>query len=153
MQIVKWALQLLTLEAMDNKTRTDGIVEAVNPATIRVRILDKQECKDCKAAAACHSSNGKGKVVEVPVEAILSSSYKVGDRVVVGTTTSVGLRAVALGFGLPLALLLLSVGIVWATLHDDAAAALAGLIVLVPYYLILYVLRGKLLKAFKLDIE
>ena len=92
-------------------------------------------------------------MVEVPVEAILSSSYKVGDRVVVGTTTSVGLRAVALGFGLPLALLLLSVGIVWATLHDDAAAALAGLVVLVPYYLILYVLRGKLLKAFKLDIE
>lgn len=81
------------------------------------------------------------------------STLKVGETVVVSTSRDVANRALLLGFGIPLSLLVgILMLVLWQT-SNEAVAALSGLLALVPYYILLYIFRHRIQRDVAFTIE
>ncbi len=137
---------------MSNKIRHSGVVVSAEGGSVKVRILQSSACSACKVASHCHSSETKEKMVEV-ADGGAQGCYGVGDHVTVVADSSVGFRASLYGYVLPLLLMVATLVAVLASVHDEGMAALAALAVLVPYYLMLYLLRGKLKTQLTFSLE
>lgn len=137
---------------MSNKIRHSGVVDGIDGTSIiRVRILQSSACSACKVASHCNASETKEKLVEVTTSE--PSLYHVGDSVTVVADASVGLRASWYGYLLPLVLMVFALVCVLKTSGSEGMAALSSLGVLVPYYVCLYFLRGKLKSRLSFSIE
>lgn len=133
---------------MSDKTKHEGIIMAKTASSVHVRIVESAACGDCKAHAYCNSSEKKEKYVDAILSPSSSHTYNVGDRVAVEGSISMGMKAVWLGFGVPLLLLVAGIVIGAKLIHNEGGGALMGLGVLVPYYLLLWALRPRLNKEF-----
>ena len=80
-------------------------------------------------------------IISVPVDRCVA--WSVGDRVRVVTSSSSVKVALALGFAMPL-LLMMAVFVVCRVIvaSSEMAAALYSLLVLIPYYILLYLCRN-----------
>ena len=128
-----------------------GIVENINGSHIQVRIVQTSACSACSVKGHCNASESKVKLIDVYENH--SAEYYIGQNVMVHGTTSMGMQAVLLAFGVPFLVLFIAL---YATLQitgDELTAALAGLLALFPYYLIIYMCRGKLSRKFFFTIE
>lgn len=128
-----------------------GIVENINGSHIQVRIVQTSACSACSVKGHCNASESKDKLIDVYENH--SAEYYIGQNVMVHGTTSMGMQAVLLAFGVPFLVLFIAL---YATLQitgDELTAALAGLLALFPYYLIIYMCRGKLSRKFFFTIE
>jgi len=76
-----------------------------------------------------------------------------GQEVVVSASRRVAGMALMLGFGIPLVAMLAVIAGVYLATHDEATAALAGLGALIPYYIILYVMRNSIATKIAFRIE
>ena len=77
-----------------------------------------------------------------------------GQEVVVYGTTSMGMRAVGLAFGVPFLVMVAALFVLYRlTGGDEAVSALGALLTLLPYYAVLYVLRGRIKRRFSFQIE
>ena len=128
------------LESMIDDIRHDGIVSAINGRHVRVRILQSSACGGCKIAGRCNASEMKEKVVDVFTG---GSTYQVGQQVVVSTSYAVARRALLLGFAIPLLLMLCVLVAALVSGHSEPQAGLAALGILVPYYVLLWLLRRR----------
>ena len=128
-----------------------GRVESVNGSHIVVRIIQTSACSACSIKGHCNASESKEKLIDV-YEA--GASYQIGEEVVLCGTTSMGMQAVLLAFGVPLLILLLALGVTMHLTDDDALiSSLVGLLSIVPYYLVIYFCKDKLKKTFSFTIE
>ena len=128
-----------------------GIVENINGSHIQVRIVQTSACSACSVKGHCNASESKDKLIDVYENH--SAEYYIGQNVMIHGTTSMGMQAVLLAFGVPFLVLFIAL---YATLQitgDELTAALAGLLALFPYYLIIYMCRGKLSRKFFFTIE
>lgn len=128
-----------------------GIVENIDGSHIQVRIVQTSACSACSVKGHCNASESKDKLIDVYENH--SAEYYKGQNVMVHGTTSMGMQAVLLAFGVPFLVLFIAL---YATLQitgDELTAALAGLLALFPYYLIIYMCRGKLSRKFFFTIE
>lgn len=136
---------------MSNRISHIGTVDSVSGNLVRVRIVQHSACVGCKAAAACNSAESKEKIIDV--RCLDASQYKLGQEVTVIAAPAVGAKAVALGFAIPLVVLLaVVVGAIQMGV-SEAWAALGGIVALIPYYIILYLCRSKLERMFTFYIE
>ena len=71
----------------------------------------------------------------------------------VNGTTSMGMQAVILAFGVPFLVLFIALYATIRITGNELTAAVAGLLALVPYYLIIYMCRKKLSRKFFFTIE
>ena len=78
---------------------------------------------------------------------------KVGDSVVVSMSGDNGRDAVIYAFVLPFIIMVVVLYCCLRISSDEALAALVGIGSLVPYYLVLYLLRGKLRRKFLFVLE
>jgi sigma-E factor negative regulatory protein RseC len=130
---------------MKNIIHHGGVVEKIAGHSVYVKIVQQSACAGCHAKSMCMAADSKEKVIEVPDS---SGLYHINEPVTVCGESSMGMQAVLLAFVLPL---LLVVGaIVFGTYNkwDDGLSALGGLLLLLPYYGVLYLLRDKLKKRF-----
>ena len=129
-----------------------GIVENINGFHIRVRIVQTSVCSACSVKGHCNASESKEKLVDV--FDTKASSYRVGEEIMLYGTTSMGMQAVFLAFGVPFLILLAALFI---TMHltdgDELKSAIISLLALAPYYFIIYICRGKLSKKFYFTLE
>lgn len=138
---------------MSDKTRYQGIVTAIHEDTVRVRIMESAACEGCKAKAVCNSSEKKEKFIDADLSSSSPNTYNIGDRVSLTVSTALGMKAVWLGFGIPLALLVGGMIVAASLLQDEAMAALMGIAVLIPYYIGLWIFKPKLCEQFRFAIE
>lgn len=82
----------------------------------------------------------------------MTSSFSVGQTVVVAGTEQMGWRAVLFAFGIPLVLLFLALLVVLTLVGDEKMAALAAIAILIPYYVVLFLCRNRMKKDFKFEI-
>ena len=129
---------------MDRKTacvEQVGKVVGVNGDRVRVLIMAQSAC----AKGVCGMSETE------PREIVLQANggdYQVNDTVRVQIASRQGLKAVLLGYMIPFVLVLsLLFGLRGIGL-TEGLAALVGIAFLVPYYLLLYLLRGRLNREF-----
>lgn len=138
---------------MEDTIRHTGTVESIEGSHIRVRIVQTSACASCAAHQYCNSSESKEKIVDV-TDRQAASTCRVGQEVELVGTTSMGMKAVFLAFGVPFVVL---VAVLYGTIRltggDEVVSALASLASLVIYYLILYMYREKLKKKFTFKLK
>ena len=129
-----------------------GIVENIKGSHVQVRITQTSACSACSVKGHCNASESKEKLIDV--FDVKASSYRKGEEVMLYGTTSMGMQAVFLAFGIPFLVLLITLFIAMRlTDGNELKSALIALLDLIPYYLIIYVCRNKLSKKFSFTIE
>ena len=128
-----------------------GIVEKIDGSHIVVRIVQTSACSACSAKGLCNASESKEKQIDV-YEA--NPSYQIGEEVMVCGTTSMGMRAVLLAFGVPLLILVLALGVSMKLTDEDALLSSGiALVSVVPYYIGIYFCKDRLNRTFSFTIE
>lgn len=122
-----------------------GIVERVDTNRVIVRITQYSACAGCHAKSACTMSDKKEKQVEIEDA---SGDYHPGEAVVIIGQDSMGMEAVLWAFAVPVVLMLIAVVTGISSGWEETASGALGVLVLIPYYIVLYVLRDKLKKRF-----
>lgn len=130
---------------MSNTIDHPGIIQKIEGNRIFVKIVQQSACADCHAKGICSASDSKDKIIEITD---YSNAYNVNDRVMICGKTATGLKAVLLAFVIPLIIVLTTIITGSVLLWDEALSALAGLVTLIPYYVILYCFRKQLKKEF-----
>lgn len=136
---------------MSNKIKHAGVVDGVEGECVRVRILQSSACSACKVTAHCNASETKEKIIDV-MDAD-ASHYQKGDQVIVVADTAVGFRASLYGYLLPLILMVVTLVGVLAATHSEGWAALSALGILMPYYVLLFLMRNKLRNRLSFTLE
>ena len=136
---------------MEDIIKHRGIVEKVDGSHIVVRIVQTSACSACSAKGLCNSSESKEKQIDVYE---VNPSYQIGEEVMVCGTTSMGMRAVLLAFGVPLLILVLALGVSMKLTGEDALLSSGiALLSVVPYYIAIYFCKDKLNRTFSFTIE
>lgn len=129
-----------------------GTVEHIEGAHIQVRIVQTSACSSCTAKAYCRSSESKEKLIDIYDTVI--PGLKTGEEVMVYGTTSMGLSAVALSFGVPFLVLVAAMFAAYpCTGGNEVLSGLIALAAPIPYYIVLYLCRGKLKKKFSFTLK
>lgn len=127
---------------MNNIITHSGVIDKIDGRHITVRIVQTSACSACKASGYCNASETKVKLVDVYDSD--TGGRRVGDAVTISADVNTGYRAVAWGFGIPLVIFMATIFAVYLLTGDDALAALLGIASLIPYYILLYLLRNKI---------
>jgi len=122
-----------------------GIVEGIDNHKVFVRIEQKAACKDCHAGSVCLAADKKDKIIEVND---CTGNFVLREEVIVSVSQTIGIYAVIFSYVIPLLLVILCVVAGVYASGSDAVGGLAGLLVLLPYYFVLYLLRDKFKKKF-----
>lgn len=136
---------------MKNRISHNGIVESIISGNVTVRIVQSSACSGCKIASHCSSSESKEKLIHV--KTTNSNKYSVGDSVIVTAAEGVGMKAVFFAFCLPIIIMMATIITEYALGQSEAVMGISALVSLVPYYFILYILRGYFEKTITFSIE
>lgn len=135
----------------NNTIKHLGIVESIQDSHLSVRIVQTSACAACSAKGHCSSADSKDKVIDITDTA--ASSFRVGERVMVVGEMSMGMMAVVLAFIIPFVLLVVSLFLFMALIGNELYAALLSLIILVPYYFVLWLNKTRLKQKFSFTIK
>ena len=136
---------------MSNKISHPGVIDRIEGDCVKVRIIQTSACAACKVASHCNASESKEKLVDV--FGCDTAKYSTGQEVVVSASKEVANRALLLGFGIPLLLMVAVLLIVLRCTGDEGIAALASLGALIPYYILLWLLRDSIRQQVSFRIE
>lgn len=128
----------------------EGVVEEVNPQHIKVRIVSESACASCHAKGACTAADLQDKLIDV-YQSI--SDLKTGQKVMILGKKSLAPKAVLLAYIYPLILMLVTLIAVFYTTYNELLAGLLALFVLVPYFIVIYLLKNKLERTFTFTIK
>lgn len=145
---------------MKSKISHVGVIDSIEDSHVRVRIVQTAACAGCKVASHCHSalslgspkdaSEAKVKIIDVWTD---TKGLSIGQEVVVSTSGETASRAVLLGFGIPLSILLgVLIGLKMAG-EGDVIAALGGIGALIPYYISMWLLRQRIARRVSFQLE
>lgn len=136
---------------MSNRIRHEGIIDSIDEGCVHVRILQTSACASCKVAGYCNAAEAKEKIVDVFQTDV--SAMKVGDTVTVSTTGNIATQALLWAFGFPFILMVTVLVIVLWQTKNEGMAALSGLLTLIPYYGLLFLLRHRMRRKMSFVIE
>ncbi len=128
-----------------------GVVEDVQNNKVLVRVKTRTACGDCKSKSYCGLQDVKDKIIEI--ETPNTGNYEVGQNVIVTLKQSLGYKALLLGYLIPLVILVLALVIMLAITGNEPLSALVAVLLMVPYYLLVYIKREKLRKTFNFYIK
>ena len=123
---------------MSESINHNGIIEKIDGGTVYVRIIQQSACSGCHAKSMCTAS-------EIPDN---SGKFHINEEVQLCGQSSLGLQAVLLAFVFPLIIVFAAIVTGTSMQWEETTSGLTGLLLLVPYYCILYFLRDKLKKRF-----
>ena len=127
----------------------DGTVETIAGDSVTIRITPSSACSGCHAEGSCNLSGKEDKLVTV------AGKYNVecGDHVKVAMEQSMGYKAVMLGYVIPLIVLILSLIILISFSVSELTAGLISVLVLIPYYSIVYCFRKRINRNFTFTLK
>ncbi|PIE84356.1 MAG: RseC/MucC family positive regulator of sigma(E) [Bacteroidia bacterium] len=126
-----------------------GVVVASGGGVVRVSFVAMSACSGCHAKGACGLSEAQDREVDIYTD---SADYQVGDHVQVGLQDSKGLYAVVISYLVPFVLVVATIFALQGMGFSEGLSAVVGLLLLAPYYLSLYFLKGRISKSFSLTI-
>jgi len=135
----------------ENTIEHNGVIESITDSTICVRITKTSACGACAAYTSCPVSGGEShKIIEA---ANPQAGYTVGESVTVMLKQSQGYKALFLGYGVPFILVLVTLIATIQITNNELIAGLVSLGMLMPYYLILFLMRDSLQRSFTFTIK
>ncbi len=116
----------------------------------RVKIQSQSACAACHAKGVCSAADQQEKYLDIPTE---GEAFSKGQPVEVQVARNLGFRAVGFGYFYPF-LLVMGVLIALTSLgiHELKAGTWA-LVSVIPYYLLLYILRRRIGSRFTFRIK
>lgn len=104
--------------------------------------------------SACHKSlcmlgDSKAKEVEIPVQ---ENSFRAGDEVIVRINPASGYQAVVLLYFIPFVLMVLALIIMLRAGYNEGISGLTSLVILGPYFGLLYTFRRKISTQCKMEV-
>ena len=136
---------------MNQRITHSGVVDSVEDGCVHVRIVQTSACAACKVASYCNAAESKEKMIDVFCDSV--AEYKIGQQVIVSTSGQVAAKALLWAFGVPFVLLMVVLVLVLLLTGNEGWAALGALVALVPYYIILWLLRDKMREQLAFRIE
>ena len=128
-----------------------GIVEQITDDKVIVKIIAMSACSSCHAKGMCNVADMEEKIVEV--RKIPHRDFQKNDQVTVSMKKSLGSRAVLLGYIFPFVLMIATLLLVLFLIGDEGVAGLSAILILIPYYWLLYIYRKKLKSTFSFTID
>ncbi len=125
-----------------------GVVTKKTKDSIIVSLIGNINCAGCNAKSACDISDTDVKTVEVFE---IQDSYKLNESVQVIMGNDTGLKAVFFAYLLPFIILFLTL-IVSLQFLKEWQAGLLSILVLTPYYSVLYFSEKLLRKKFEISL-
>jgi len=125
-----------------------GVISKVHRNSLVVALDENVHCESCRAKGSCGISNSESKEVVVPAA---NGTFSINEPVAVVLKKKTGLKAVFWAYLLPF-VFLVSTLLVGSEFLQEWQAGLLSLLILVPYYLFLYMLRDRFSKAFQISI-
>ncbi len=128
-----------------------GRIVAITPEITTVEIVSESACAACHARGLCSLGDSTVKQVELPTRGW--DNYSVGQEVNVVLRASMGHKAVWLAYVIPL---LVMVAVLLGTLSAGGSELLAGLCAIgaiALYYLVIWLLRGRLRNEYIFNIK
>lgn len=122
-----------------------GVIERIEGGIVQVKIVQQSACSECHAQSMCCASESKDKTIDIPDS---SGIFQVGENVMICGQSSMGLLAVLLAFVIPIIIVVTAIALGTNRQWDETVTGLSGLLLLIPYYYILYLLRNNLKKRF-----
>ena len=117
----------------------EGIVSSIRGNKAFVTIVSPSACDNCHTKSLCRPLDNKKRTIEAQI----NSNIKAGDRVTVTMEQRHGWTAVFYAFILPFICTIAAVMTAIGLGSSEIAAAVFGLIILFPYYTIIYIMRKK----------
>lgn len=127
-----------------------GVVVSVSSEKVSVRIIARSACGSCTAKSLCGAGDIAEKIIEVKKPA---GVYALGEQVVVSMSSGLGARATIFGYLFPFVLLIVSLITLDAFGVSELTNGLISIGVLVPYFIILWLLRKRFEKRFVFEIQ
>ncbi len=129
-----------------------GMVQNISDGRALVSIIAKSACISCQIKGSCSLSDVEEKIIEVDLYED-DKDIKVGAQVTVEMKESLGTWAVLLGYVFPFLLVFISLVIFTFIGLDEGLAGLFSVLVLAPYYIIMYLSSRFLRKRFTYRIQ
>ncbi|MCM1035266.1 MAG: SoxR reducing system RseC family protein [Paludibacter sp.] len=129
---------------MSQDIQHEGVVVSVSGDVARVRIRQTSACSACHAHGTCMASESTEKIIDCQSDSLLKS----GDRVMVTVSRRLGMSAVLLSFVLPFVILFVMLLLLNRYLDSEGMAGTLALCSLLPYYLLLALLRKRMQHRF-----
>lgn len=133
----------------DKTVSHEGIIKKVDGNKVEVSVVAQAGCASCQLKGVCSVGEVQEKVVEVEMSGF---SFKEGQTVTIEMKQSLGTMAVLLGYVFPFVVILTGLIIFLQLGLDQGIAGILSLLLLVPYYGILYLSRKYLRKKFQYNL-
>ncbi|QZT36797.1 SoxR reducing system RseC family protein [Halosquirtibacter xylanolyticus] len=134
-----------------NKELThDGVVSRIEDQDAWVKIIAKSACAGCHAKGACSVADVEEKLVHIKRA---PRGLEIGQKVVLVANKKQEKLALLLGYLLPLVVLILSLILFKQLDFSDSISAILTITILVPYYALLYIFRGRISNKLEFSIR
>ncbi len=127
----------------------DGIVQKVGNDSVVVAISASSACTGCHAEGLCNMTGKEEKIIDV------QGKYNVvpGDTVTVLMQQSMGYKAIALSYLIPVLVVIVSLVVLVSLDIPELTAGLISIGVLLPYFLVLFLLRRRINRIFTFTLK
>lgn len=136
---------------MNEQIEHEGIVKEVSRQSVKVGFIAQPSCAGCHAKGVCSMEEKEGESIEI--FNFGNDNYSIGEKVKIIINESMGLKAVFIAYIMPFILVLISLFILTNYLDKETLAGIFSLLLLVPYYLLIYFYRAKIKKEINFTIE
>lgn len=129
----------------------EGVITSLSNDRVMVKITSYAACSSCHAKGACNMAGGEEeKLLNIQVP---DPDFRIGEKVRVILAQSLGFKALFIGYVLPFLLILTMLLVMTAAGSNELVAGLVSLVVLVPYYVGLKLMRGKVDRQFSFFVQ
>jgi len=129
-----------------------GVVDRIEGDKVWVNIKTASACGSCQSKTYCGIAEMSEKVVETYSPSHLKT-FEIGQEVYVVLRKSLGYRALMLGYLFPFLLIMVVLVAVLAITGNQLFAALASVLAIGPYYMLLYFHRKRIRATFRFFIK
>jgi len=132
----------------DKLVKHEGVVSKISQNAITISLKGNINCEGCKAQSACGVSDSNDKEIEVLNS---TQTFQLNESVDVILKKELGLKAVFWAYVFPF-ILMVVVLVISSFFFQEWVAGILSLVVLIPYYYVLYVMKDTFQKAFQVSI-
>ena len=134
----------------DSKTIShQGVVKKSDGKSTTVVITSASACSACHAEGMCSMSGKKDKIIDIQG----NYNFREGDNVTVLMEKSLGYSAVALGYLIPFAVVIVTLVVLLALGFKEQHAGVIALLSILPYYFFLLLYRKKINNKFVFSLK
>ncbi|MEG0518184.1 MAG: SoxR reducing system RseC family protein [Bacteroidales bacterium] len=129
-----------------NEIGHSGKIIEITKEKIMVEIINESMCASCHAKSMCSVGDAKDKVIEIPYYS--KGEYELGEEVYVAMQRSMGFKAVWISYVIPVTILLVFLLTLSSFNLKELWIGLVSICAICIYYIVVYLLRGKIANKF-----